>query len=91
MAVMNGHFDVVDELLANEADVGLQDGSGYSILHRAAEKGHVSIVTQLLGRGASISVKDNVRFTDSNLTSPSLPTIEPCQHGVIMVFVTFCS
>jgi hypothetical protein len=54
-----GHKDVVELLLANEANVNAEDGNDRTPLHWAAGAGHVDVVELLLARKADVNAKDN--------------------------------
>jgi ankyrin repeat protein len=58
-AVVNGHEETVELLLANGSDVNAKDDafSGETPLHWAAENGHKEIVELLIASGADVSAK----------------------------------
>ena len=55
-AAFNGHKEIVNILLKNDADANLS-GYYYSPLIAASEKGYKDIVTLLLQKNANINVK----------------------------------
>jgi ankyrin repeat protein len=58
VAVLAGHKDIVEFLLANNAKVDAKDGSGRTPLHSAAEKGYKEIAELLLANHANVNAKD---------------------------------
>ena len=62
-AAMNGHSDVVEELLAANATVGLADGDGDTALLLSSQEGHGSIVRALLDAGACPEARNSAGFT----------------------------
>ena len=59
VACNNNHFDVVELLLANGANVELSDTHGSTPILAASEEGHVDIVRKLLQSGARRDVADD--------------------------------
>ncbi|VDB87231.1 unnamed protein product [Peniophora sp. CBMAI 1063] len=55
LAARNGHYDMVNGLLAGGLDVNVADPSGHTALHAASVGGHISIVDLLLEYGAIIN------------------------------------
>ncbi|MCE9610686.1 MAG: ankyrin repeat domain-containing protein [Chthoniobacter sp.] len=60
-AVMKGHKEIVELLLAQGADVNAKSHSGYTPVYEGAENGHLEIVKVLLARGADPDAKDRDR------------------------------
>ncbi len=58
-AVINGHKQVVELLIAKGADVKAGDDANKKPLHYAAEKGHKEIAELLIAHGADVNAKDN--------------------------------
>jgi hypothetical protein len=58
-AVVSGHKDVAEVLLANNADVNVKNDGGYTPLHLAASNGDNGMAEFLLAHGADINAKDN--------------------------------
>ena len=64
VAVMNGHKEITELLIAEGADVNAQDNdAGWAPLHAAARKGLKPVVELLIAAGADVNAKD-----DSNIT-----------------------
>eukprot|EP00798_Chlamydomonas_sp_ICE-L_P029965 gene29965-biopygen11725 len=59
-AVRKGNVECVRALLANGAEVNIQDKYGYSPLHSAAMNGHVECIKTLLDCGAEVNIQDKV-------------------------------
>ncbi|VDB92115.1 unnamed protein product [Peniophora sp. CBMAI 1063] len=55
MAALNGHYDVVCDVLERGIDVNLTDPSGHTALHSASMGGHLTIVELLLDYGAVVN------------------------------------
>jgi uncharacterized protein len=55
----NNHFACCEALVMLKADVNLQDGCGWTPLHRAAMHGYTSIVELLLSKGADADIQDH--------------------------------
>ena len=62
-AAKNGHSEIAELLLENEADVNAKDRSRRTPLHLAAGYGHPKIVKILLKHGARKDVKDYANDT----------------------------
>jgi len=54
-----GHNDIIKVLIANGADIQLQDDDGVTPLHKAAEQGQLLAVKLLLEFGASKMVTNS--------------------------------
>jgi len=54
----NDFFDETTWLLDHNADYGIKDKDGMSLLHVACRRGHKDFVEQLIGRGAEINLPD---------------------------------
>lgn len=69
-AAFKNDLEKVKQLIALKVDVNAQDTGkyGYSALHWAAEKGHLSIVLVLLQAKADPHVVDGIRKTESPLS-----------------------
>ena len=57
LAAGKGHVNIVELLLAAEANVNLKDDNGDTALILAAIKGHEEIVKQLIAVKASLNLK----------------------------------
>jgi len=57
--VKKGHYDVVNLLLQNDANINLQDNEGLSPLMLASTNGHLDIVKTLLIMGANKDLQNN--------------------------------
>lgn len=62
IACERGHAEVVELLLAHEADVEAKDISGNTPLHVAAQSQQTKIVQKLLDTGADPDSENAVRF-----------------------------
>ena len=63
-ACRRGWTEIVEVLLAKQADVGWRNpGGGWTALHRAAYEGHTVIVRLLIARGAAIDVRNDAENT----------------------------
>jgi ankyrin repeat protein len=51
-AAWNGHEDIVDELIAHQANVNAADDQGITALQRAKAQNEISIVARLVAAGA---------------------------------------
>jgi ankyrin repeat protein/mannosyltransferase OCH1-like enzyme len=58
IASQNGHLDVVQFLIENDADLEIPQPNGWTALYAAIVNGHVEIIKSLLQGGASLSVRD---------------------------------
>ena len=56
---MHGHDNVVQTLLANQANIDMQDNNGNTALIHAAMHGHDNVVQTLLTNRANINAQDN--------------------------------
>jgi ankyrin repeat protein len=56
---MQGHKDVAELLLANNADVNTMSSAGWTPLHLAARYGHKDVVESLLANKADVNARDN--------------------------------
>mmetsp|Transcript_11804 Transcript_11804/g.15417 ORF Transcript_11804/g.15417 Transcript_11804/m.15417 type:complete len:278 (+) Transcript_11804:138-971(+) len=59
LACAEGHYEGVEILMENKADIFHADESGYTGLHYAAEGGHTDICKLLIMAGADVLAKDN--------------------------------
>ena len=62
-AVEIGSIELINHLLANGAEVKVQDKDGFTPLHYAAKWGHKDIVELLLAKGAEVNVQNKDGFT----------------------------
>ena len=58
LAAQDGHWTVVDLLLARGAQVNVKDNNGVTALMLASRNGRVEVVQALLAKGAEINAKD---------------------------------
>ena len=58
MAMYDGHRQVAELLLANQADINAQSVTGETPLHVAVRKGHRELVELLLSRNADVNARD---------------------------------
>jgi ankyrin repeat protein len=58
MAAVQGHCEVVDLLLDNEADGNAQGGRYGNALQAASEEGYEAVVKMLLDNGADVNARD---------------------------------
>ena len=65
VAVFHGHKDMVELLLANNADINAKDNKGRTPLHQAAYHGTKDMVEILLANKADINAKENDATTPS--------------------------
>jgi ankyrin repeat protein len=59
IACLEGHKEIVQLLLENDADVNSINKDGETPLHLASVVGHTEIVKLLLKNGAAVNVKDS--------------------------------
>ena len=52
IASLNGHIEVVRELIAKGAQIDMQHNSGASALSLASQNGHIEVVRELIAKGA---------------------------------------
>lgn len=57
VAAQNGHVDIVNALLAADADVNQKSMQGYTALIKASQKGHLEVVRALIEAGAEVNAK----------------------------------
>ena len=57
--VSNGHFDEASWLFDHNADFGIKNKDGMTLLHLACRGGHKEFAEQLLQRGAEINLPDD--------------------------------
>ena len=57
--VLNGFLDEANWLLDHNADYGIKDKGGMTLLQAAARRGYKDFVEQLIKRGAEINLPDN--------------------------------
>ena len=50
---LTGHLDIVDELLAAEADIHIRNGKALTAVQSAAAGGHFEVVLRLVQSGAA--------------------------------------
>jgi ankyrin repeat protein len=62
-AVVQGHKDVVEILLQQNANVDMQDRNGRTALHEAVVQGHKDVAEILLQRNADINLRDSDETT----------------------------
>lgn len=58
IAAQEGHVDIVDYLLSNQADPNIKNKDGETPLHLAAQEGHDKIVRSLLSNQADQNIKN---------------------------------
>jgi ankyrin repeat protein len=58
VAAQNGYKDMVELLLAYEADVNAKNRSGFEPLHLATQNGHKNVVELLLANKANVNARD---------------------------------
>lgn len=75
-AAENGHIEIVKLLLANGADITVQDAKGWTPLNSAAWGGHLEVVKLLLENGADFTVPSNDYWT---------PLVVAAYHGHLSV------
>ena len=62
-AVVNGKFEKVKELIAQDLSVEMKDVYGSTLLHLAAVNGHMHISELLIARGASVEARNDYGHT----------------------------
>ncbi|MDF2868323.1 MAG: ankyrin-3, partial [Gammaproteobacteria bacterium] len=70
-AVIEGDFSAVQSLLRRGAEKNAKTANGFTLLHYAADSGHLKIVEKLLEKKAEIEAKDNVGFTPLHCAADS--------------------
>jgi len=63
LAAFHGHKDVVEFLLAHEAEVNSKTTAGLTPLHMAAQIGNQGVMEVLLAHGANINAIDSKGWT----------------------------
>ena len=66
-AAARGKEDLLQELIADGANVNAASGNGYTPLHRAAQNGHEHIVRRLVQQGANVQVLSIDNLSPSDL------------------------
>jgi len=56
-AAYQGHSDVVELLIANDADVNASDVRGWIPLHAAVDQGHAAVAELLIVKGADLNAR----------------------------------
>ena len=56
-AAYQGHSDVVELLIANDADVNASDMRGWIPLHAAVDQGHAAVADLLIVKGADLNAR----------------------------------
>jgi ankyrin repeat protein len=69
MASQKGNLNVVELLLARDADVDTQKADGETVLHLAAFYGHTEVAQVLLKNGADPRIKNKEGKTPSDFAS----------------------
>ncbi|QQR48734.1 ankyrin repeat domain-containing protein [bacterium] len=69
LAAMNGHDEMVAELISLGFEVDVCDGDGYTPLHWAAREGHAECARILLEKGANIDSKNRYENTPLHLAT----------------------
>jgi len=60
MCAFNGrHKEEMEFLISHGADLNLQNGEGFTVLHRAVQKQETEIVRMLLDHGADVKIRDD--------------------------------
>ncbi len=87
-AVAGCHYEIVDLLLAAGADPNIQDKSGYTPLHVAAQCGDVRIARALIFGGANLEVtsKDGAQSLDIALASGHNEVAKLIKEGITRRF-----
>ena len=62
-AALYGHVDILEILVAHNADLMACDGDGETPLHIAAQHGHRNVCNRLIELGADINARDNDNIT----------------------------
>lgn len=52
-----GHLDIIELLLLNNANINMQDSTGWTALHCACYKGQLTVVKLLLEHGANFELQ----------------------------------
>ena len=68
-AVLSGHKEVAELLLANRANIEAQDSYGDTALHYAAGKGYKEIVEMLIEKGGYVNAKNNRNVTPLHIAA----------------------
>lgn len=76
VAVMEGNLEKVALFAQEQAAIGWSDKLGYSLLHKAVEKGCYAIVVELLYRGIDVNIASKNGYT---------PLHQACQKGDIAI------
>ena len=58
-----GHQEIIEQLIASEADANTMTDEDGTALHIAAYEGHCSVIQMLLNNGADINIKDSHGWT----------------------------
>lgn len=75
LAAMNGHHEVVTELIAGGAQVNATNKSNTTALILAAQKGHLQVVRQLLQAGADKNMRDS---SGKSAVDYATPAVKSC-------------
>lgn len=60
MAATNGHYDMVQVLIGQGADLNLSDNDGWMPIHYAAHAGFLDVVKLLVDSGSPSTAETNV-------------------------------
>lgn len=63
IASANGHDEIVEILISNNAEVTIKDEREATALHHAAQSGHLNIIEKLLKAGCDINACDKNKWT----------------------------